>query len=258
MTTVTLGRRTMLIAIAATLAGVVLAVVIVGAIAVWRLTEWGTTALDKATDAAVAAVEPLRQDAARVIEDSKGAVAATAAAVALTKEQATRELGDAKAAVGEAKARAAQAMTEPQAVLRDVTQDATQEATRALAAAAAAAAPAIDEGVDAATRVLDSSLPRDPEAWPKNLALRQVHYRRTGDVSEFSYLAVVPGFHLDALRKQLIEAGYEEHVIAQGEGSLEAVYRGKRQLLLSATTREDQQHIDVREVPLTVTDKAGP
>ena len=95
---------------------------------------------------------------------------------------------------------------------------------------------------------------RHPAAWPEGLALTQVHYRQVGDVTEYSYVAEASSFELQALREQLIDLGYAEHVMAEGEGMLEAVYRGERQLLLSATTRDSEQRIDVREVPRAVTD----
>ena len=52
--------------------------------------------------------------------------------------------------------------------------------------------------------------------------------------------------------------GYAEQILAESEGTLEAVYRGERQLLVSVTTRDSEQRIDVRELPQVVTDNAGP
>jgi hypothetical protein len=248
------ARRRLLLGVAAGFVFAIVALTIGAGFALWRLTAWGTTALDEVTDATVAAVEPLQQDAVRALQESKGAVATTMAAFVLDKEQAIRRLGDAEAVVSDAEARIAQALGDPSAALRDATHDVAEEASRALVAAAAAvhgAGSAVSPGEDA-------SASRKPEAWPEGHALRQVHYRRVGDAAEFRYVADAPGFRLDPLRQQLIEAGYEEDVISEREGSLEAVYRGERALLLSVTLRGDRTHIDVREVPLVRGDRHGP
>lgn len=252
------ARRTILIAFAGTLVLGVLALVVLSAFALWRLTEWGSGAIDKVTDATVAAVSLSREEATRVLEDAKGSFATSVAAVALSKEEAARALQDAKASVATTRERAKEALANPEGAVQRAADAAAQDVSRTLAAAVAAVAPVVSGHAESAARSLEALAARDPTSWPEGLALKQTHFRQLGGVTEYAYVAVVPDFRLNELRAQLVDLGYTEHVIAEGEGSLEAVYRGDHQLLLSATTRKGRQHIDVREVPLAVTDQSGP
>ncbi len=251
------ARRTILVGFAASLVLGVLALVVIAGFALWQLTEWGSVALDKVTDSTVAAVSQSREDATRVLADAKGTVATTVAAVAISKQEAARALEEAKASVATTREQAAQALGEPEAALQRAADAAIGDVSRSLAAAAAAMAPVVSEHATTAARSLGALAGRDPAPWPQGLSLKQVHFRKVGGVTEYAYVAVVPDFQLKQLREQLVELGYTEHLLSEGQGSLEALYRGKQQLLLSATTRDGRQHIDVREVPLAVAEQSG-
>ena len=251
------SHRTLLLALAGALGLGVLALVVAAAVALWHLTEWGSGAISKVTDATVAAVAPFREDAARAIADAKGAAVTTAAAVALSREEAAGALEEAKASIATTRERAAQALAQPQVALQRAADDAATDLTRSLAAAALAVAPVVSQHADSAARSLNALASRDPQAWPAGLALKQTHVREVGEMTEYAYVASEPTFQLAQLREQLRQIVYTEQVTAEGEGWLEAVYRGERQLLLSATTREGLQHIDVREVPLAEPAKSG-
>ncbi len=246
------SRRPLLIGIAATLAFGVIAVVVLTAVVLWRLTEWGSETVNQLTEAATAVVAPLREDAQRAVTETKATVANSVAAVANPQEELRRAVADASSSVAQVKERAAQVLGEHEAVVRNLGEATAQDASQTVAAAAASIAPVVAGHLEAA-QALIPRVARDPTTWPEGLALKQIHYRQAGDVTEYSYLAAVPAFDLKTLREQLIGLGYAEHVLAEGEGTLEAVYRGEHQLLLSATTLGSEQRIDVRELP-----KAGP
>ena len=217
------ARRTLLLGLAAG----VLALIAVALFTLWQLSAWGSGALSKVTDATMAAVSQ-SPDAARALDSARTTVA------------------DARGAVAE-----------PEAALNRAADAATQAVARTVAAAAGAAGPVVSERVQSAMRPLASMARQDPKLWPDGLALRQLHYRQSGAVTEYWYAAAA-GFKLPQLREQLVALGYAEHVIAEGEGTLEAVYRRDRQLLLSATTRDGRQYIDVRELPLALPARPDP
>ena len=241
-----LSRRTLLLGIAGLLAVGLLAIVAV-VFALGSLLGWGSTALDKVTDATAAVVAQTREEATRELEKAKGDVAAAVATAATSSEEAARALEEARTTVADAR----EALAEPQAALNRVTDAVALDLERSAAAAAAAALPVLSERADAANRALNALAGPDPTSWPTGLALRQIHYRKGERATEYAYVAT-EGFTLGQLRERLVEQGYAEHVIAEADGALEAVYRADRQLVLSASTRDGQQYLDVREMALAV------
>jgi hypothetical protein len=219
--------------------------------ALGSLLGWGSSALDKVTVAAAAVVAQTREEATRELEKAKGEVAAAVATAAVSSEEAARALDEAKTTIAGAR----EALVEPEAALNRATEAVAMEVERTAAAAAAAALPVLSERVDAAGRALEPIAGPDPTAWPQGLALRQIHYRKGERATEYAYVAT-EGFDLAQLRARLLAQGYSEHVIAEADGALEAVYRGERQLVLSVSTRNGHQHLDVREMALAVPPKA--
>ncbi|MCX7034705.1 MAG: hypothetical protein NT046_12210 [Arenimonas sp.] len=251
MNTSRVSRRTLLVGFLGAAALALIALVVVAVLAVGRLSEWGSAAIDKVSGATATVVAQSGEEATRVLEETKGAIAGTEAAQALQ---------DARTSVEQAR----DALADPQAALDRAVDgaidSATQDVTRSVAvaaaaatAAAAAAAPAVNERIDAATGALNALAATDPQPWPQGLALRQTQFRQDGAVAEYAYVALAPGFDLAGMRRQLVELGYVEHVLALDASTLEAMYRGDRQLLLTATLRDGLQHITVRDVTPAVT-----
>lgn len=216
---------------------------VVAVVVIWRSTEWNSGALAKMADSAAALVSQSGEHATRALEGTHGTVAVA---------EAARALEDARTSFD----RTRDALADPQAALASVADVAVQDVTRAVAVTAAAAAPALAERVDA--MVLNSSAGPDPRPWPKGLALRQTQYRQAGEVTEYAYVALAPGFDLGQMRQKLIALGYVEQVLAQNQSALEAVYRGERQLFLTATLRDGRQHINVRDLPMAGGEQPGP
>lgn len=251
------SRRRLYLGLAAGLALGVLAVGIVAAVILWRFTEWGADAVDHLTKTAAAIVAPVREDAQRAVEDSRATVAGSVAAVTLAQETGRRAIENAANSVADATERTAQALVEPESVARHLTEAAAQDASRAIAAAVASVAPVASGAMESLPALLPRAV-RHPTAWPEHLGLQQLRHRRFGDVAEYVYVAAVPPFELEALRDHLVAHGYAEQVLAQGEGMLEAIYRGEDQLHLSSTTRGKEQRIAIREMPAVVTNEAAP
>lgn len=195
------------------------------------------------TDATVGVVSQSGEYATRALEETQGAMAVT---------EATRALEDAKTSFE----RTRDALADPEAVLARAADVAVQDVTSKVAATAAAAAPAMAERLEALA--LNSSAGPDPKPWPKGLALRQTEYRQAGTVTEYAYVALAPGFDLRQMRQELIALGYAEHVLVQDRSALEAVYRGDRQLFLTATLRDGRQYISVRDVPMAGQEQPRP
>ncbi len=246
MTTSGISRRTLLVGLIGALTLALVALVLVVVLAMGRLSDWGSAALDKVTGATASVVAQSGEEAARVLEETKGAMAGSEAARALqdarTSVERTREaLADPQAALGRA----------VDGAIDSATQDVTRSvavAAAAATAAAAAAAPAVTERIDAATGALNALAGTDPQPWPQGLALRQTQFRQDGAVAEYAYVSLAPGFDLDGMRRQLVALGYAEHVLALDASTLEAMYRGERQLLLTATLRDGLHYITVRDV----------
>jgi len=237
-----LSPRTILLGLAgAAMFGVFALVVAV--IVIWRSTEWDSGSLAKVADATAALVSRSGEHATRALEGTQGTMAVAEAARALEEARTSFD-------------RTRDALTDPQAALASVADVAVQDVTRAVAATAAAAAPALLDRVDA--MALNSSAGPDPQPWPKGLALRQTQYRQAGAVTEYAYVALAPGFDLAQLRQQLIALGYVEQVLAKNGSALEAVYRGERQLFLTATLRDGRQHINIRDLPIAGEEQPGP
>lgn len=256
MNTSRVSRRTLLVGLVGTLALGLLALVVVVTLVLGRLGEWGSAAIDKVSDATATVVAQSGDEATRVLEESKDAIAGT---------EAARALQDARTSVE----RTREALADPQAALdravdgaidsaaREVT-DSVAVAAAAATAAAAAAAPEVTERLDAATDALNALAGSDPQPWPKGLALRQTQFRQEGAVAEYAYVALAPGFDLDGMRRELVALGYVEHVLALDASTLEAMYRGDRQLLLTATLRDGLQHITVRDVTVPASAPPAP
>ena len=244
-----LPRRTILLGLAGAVVLGMSALVVVVLIVIGRFTEWGSVALDRVTDATVGVVSQSGEYATRALEETQGAMAVT---------EATRALEDAKTSFE----RTRDALADPEAVLARAADVAVQDvtlkvaATAAVAATSAAAAPAMAERLEALA--LNSSAGPDPKPWPKGLALRQTEYRQAGTVTEYAYVALSPGFDLSQMRQELIALGYVEHVLVQDRSALEAVYRGDRQLFLTATLRDGRQYISVRDVPMAGQEQPRP
>ncbi|MCX7042765.1 MAG: hypothetical protein NT117_08820 [Gammaproteobacteria bacterium] len=232
-----LSPRTIVLGLAGAAVFGMLAIV-VAFIVIWRSTEWNSAALAKMADATVAMVSGSGEHATRVLEGTQGAAAVT---------EAARALEDARTSFD----RTRDALADPQAALASAADGAIQDATRAVAATAATAAavaPALADRVDA--MALNSSTGPDPQPWPKGLALRQTQYRQAGEVTEYAYVALAPEFDLGQMRQKLIALGYVEQVLAQNRSALEVMYRGERQLFLTATLRDGRQHINIRDLPI--------
>ncbi len=255
------NRRGILFGIVGIVAVTILALVVVSAVAVWHLTEWGTQALTSVTES----VSQSRQEATRAIEDAKATVAtsreraaevlvepqtALQRATAAATQDAARILADARATVDQTRDRAAEVLAEPQLAIDRAVDAAGQEATRSLAATAAAASAAVTAKMDSVTRAVTTVAGRDPQLWPSALPVRQVGFREAGAVAEYTYVAESDGFQVSELRRELLGLGYAEQVIGERDGSLEALYRADRQLLVEAATRDGRLHIEVRETPL--------
>lgn len=246
-----ISRRTLLVGLLGVATLVLLALAVVVALAMGRLSEWGSTALDKVMGATATVVAQSGDEATRVLEETKGAIAGTEAARALqdarTSVERTREaLADPRAALDRA----------VDGAIDSATQDVTRSvalATAAATAAAAAAAPAVTDRIDAATDALNALAGPDPQPWPQGLALRQTQFRQDGAVAEYAYVSLAPGFDLAGMRRDLAALGYVEHVLALDASKLEAMYRGERQLLLAATLRDGLHHITVRDVTAPTT-----
>lgn len=246
MNTSGISRRTLLFGFIGAVTIALLALVVVVVLAVGQVGAWGSAALDRFTGATATAVAQSGQEATRVLEETKGAIAGT---------EAARALLDARTAVE----RAQEALADPQAALdravdgavdaasRDVSRSVAVAAATA-AAAAAAAAPAVTQRINEATGALNALAGTDPQPWPQGLALRQTQFRQQGTVAEYSYVALAPEFDLDGMRRQLVALGYVEHVLALDASTFEAMYRGDRQLLLTATLRDGLQHLNVKDV----------
>lgn len=247
-----LSRRTLLVGLAGLLAFGLLALVAV-VVALGSLLGWGSSALEKVTNATTAVVAQTREEATRELEKAKGDVAAAVATAATSSEEAAKALEDARTTVAGAR----EVLAEPEAALDRVTEAVAVDLERSAAAAAAAALPVLSERADAANRALNALAGPDPASWPTGLALRQTHYHQGKTVTEYAYVAT-EGFRLTQLRERLVAQGYTEHVIAEGSGALEAVYRGNQQLLVSATPRDGRLLIEVREIPLAVEDPSVP
>jgi len=229
-----LSPRTIVLGLAGAAVFGMLAIV-VAFIVIWRSTEWNSAALAKMADATVAMVSGSGEHATRVLEGTEGAAAVT---------EAARALEDARTSFD----RTRDALADPQAALASAADVAVQDVTRAVAASAAAAAPALAERVDA--MAFNSSTGPDPQPWPKGLALRQTQYRQAGEVTEYAYVSLAPEFDLGQMRQKLIALGYVEQVLAQNRSALEVMYRGERQLFLTATLRDGRQHINIRDLPI--------
>jgi predicted negative regulator of RcsB-dependent stress response len=239
-----LSPRTILVCVAGLLAvGLVLVAGLV--LALVGFMGWGATALEKVNVATSAVVSQAREEATRELDQAKDEVAAAVATATSSSEEAARALQDASTTVAGVR----EALAEPEAALNRVTDAVAQEVERTAVAAAAAAVPVLSEQAESAKRALDALSGPDPAAWPEGLALRQLDYRKGERVTEYAYVAT-EGFDLAGMREQLVALGYAEHVIAEGGGGLEAVYRGDRQLVLSAFTRDGQQYIDLQETEL--------
>lgn len=255
MNTSRVSRRTLLVGLVGTLALGLLALVVVVILVLGRLGEWGSAAIDKVSDATATVVAQSGDEATRVLEESKDAIAGT---------EAARALQDARTSVE----RTREALADPQAALDRAVDGAIDSATRevtdsvavaaAAATAAAAAAPEVTERLDAATDALSALAGSDPQPWPKGLALRQTQFRQEGAVAEYAYVALAPGFDLEGMRRELVALGYVEHVLALDASTLEAMYRGDRQLLLTATLRDGLQHITVRDVTVPASAPPAP
>lgn len=246
MSTSRVSGRTLLVGIIGAITLALLALVVVVILVMGRLTEWGSAAIDKVTGATATVVAQSGEEATRMLEETTGAIAGT---------EAARALQDARTSVE----RTREALADPQAALDravdgaidSATQDVTRSvavATAAAAAAAAAAAPEVTGRIDAATDALNALAATDPQPWPQGLALRQTQFRQDGAVAEYAYVSLAPGFDLAGMRRELATLGYVEHVLALDATTLEAMYRGERQLLLTATLRDGLHHIAVRDV----------
>ncbi len=212
--------------VVATLLGVaaliVLLLVVIAAVALQRFSAWGTTALDKVTDATTAVVSQSRDEAARALTEARQRLAST-------------------------RDRATQAVAEPEQALNRVADAAADEVTRSLSAAATA----VSGGMASASQILDSVAGPDPHPWPTDALLRQTHYLSTATATEYGYISTMPDFPLARLRELLVGMGYVEHVISERDGALEALYRRDQQLLLSASKQADGRlRVDVREMPV--------
>lgn len=250
-------RRTILL-LAATFALVLLVLGVIVATAVWRLTEWGSSTLDKVTDATLATVSRSREDATHVLQDAKGTLAAKVAAIALSDETTARSIEEAKTSIASVREHAAQVLAESDATFQRAAEAATQDASRTAAVAAGALAPIVSEYTGLVTRSLDAFAGRDPNPWPQDLPLDRMHVRQVGAVTEYTYEATGAVVPLTQLRQKLVDLGYTADVVAEGATSLEASYRGDRQLLLKEITRDGRQRIDVRETPLAVSERSEP
>jgi F0F1-type ATP synthase membrane subunit b/b' len=246
-----ISRRTLLAGFIGAVTVALLAMVVVVVLAMGRLSEWGSTALDKVMGATATVVAQSGEEATRVLEETKGAIAGT---------EAARALKDARTSVE----RTREVIADPQAAIERAVDgaidSATQEVTRsvavaaaATAAAAAAASPAVTGRIDAAADALNSLAGPDPQPWPRDLALRQTQFRQDGAVAEYAYVSLAPEFDLAGMRRDLAALGYVEHVLALDASTLEAMYRGERQLLLTATLRDGLHHIIVRDVTAPAT-----
>jgi hypothetical protein len=254
MSTPRVSRRTLLVGLIGAMTLALVALVVIVVLVMGRLGDWGSAAIDKVTGATATVVAQSGEEATRMLEETKGAIAGTEAARALqdatTSVERTREaLADPQAALDRAVDGAINSAT--QDVTRSVAA-ATAAATAAAAAAAAAAAPAVTERIDAATGALNALAAVDPKPWPQGLALRQTQFRQDGAVAEYAYVSLAPGFDLAGMRRELAALGYVEHVLALDATTLEAMYRGERQLLLTATLRDGLHHITVRDVTAPV------
>lgn len=252
MTTLPVSRRTALLGLAGVSIVGIFALVGVTLFALWHLTGWSSGALDRVTDATMATVAATREDGAREIEEAKAEVVATVGAVAQTNAEAARAMEETRRAVDAAQG----LIADPQAALDRAAEAGANEIARNVADAAAVAAPDISEQLAPATAVLSALSAQHPQHWPNDAALRQLHRRQAGSTSEYAYSAA-PGFELSKLRQHLVAQGYTEHVLAEAPGSFEAVYRAERQLLVSASTSDAGQRIEVREMPLA-SPKAAP
>jgi lysylphosphatidylglycerol synthetase-like protein (DUF2156 family) len=250
MTTSGISRRTLLVGLIGALTLALVALVLVVVLAMGRLSEWGSAAIDKVTGATATVVAESGDEATRVLEETKGALAGT---------EAARALQDARASVE----RTREALADPQAALDRAVDgaidSATQDVTRSVAAAAAAttaaaaaAAPAVAGRIDEATRTLNALAGTDPQPWPQGLALRQTQFRKDGAMAQYAYVSLAPEFDLAGMRRQLVALGYVENVLALDASTLEAMYRGERDLLLTATLRDGLHHITVRDVTAPV------
>ena len=250
MSTPRISRRTLLVGLIGAMMLAAVALVVVVVLVMGRFTEWGSAALDRLTGATATVVAQSGGEATRVLEETQGAIAGS---------EAARALQDARTSVERARA----ALADPQAAfdravdgaIDSATQDVTRSAAVAAAAAtaaAAAAAPAVTGRIDAATGALNALAGTDPQPWPKGLALRRTQFRQDGAVAEYAYVSLAPGFDLAGMRRQLTALGYVEHVLALDASTLEAMYRGERQLLLTATLRDGLHYITVRDVTAPV------
>ena len=258
------NRRGILFGIVGIAAVTIIALIVVSAVAVWRLTEWGTQTLTSVTDSTLTAIAQSRQEATRALEDAKATVATTREratevlaepqtalqrATAAATQDAKRIFADARATVDQTRHRAAEVLAQPQVAIDRAVDAVGQEASRNLAATAAASSAVVTAKMDSVTRAATAVAGRDPQLWPSALPVRQIGFRDAGSVTEYTYVAE-SGFQVSELRQQLLGLGYAEQIIGERDGSLEALYRAERQLLVEASTRDGRLHIDVRETPL--------
>ncbi|MBW8368923.1 MAG: hypothetical protein K0M70_13830, partial [Arenimonas sp.] len=126
MNTSRVSRRTLLVGVFGTLALGMLALVVVVVLAMGRLSEWGSAALDKVTGATATVVAQSGEEATRVLEETKGAIAGT---------EAARALQDARTSVE----RTREALADPQAALDRAVDGAIDSATREVTGSVAVA-----------------------------------------------------------------------------------------------------------------------
>jgi len=204
------NRRGLWFGIAAVVLVTILVLVMISVVALWRLTEWGTQALSTVTDS----VSQTRQEATRALEDAKATMAtksepaevlaapqaALQRATADAAHDATRILTEAGATVGQTRDLAGRLMAEPKAAVELAVDAAGQEAARRLLETTAAASAAVAAQLDSIRPSLAAAATRDPRLWPKELPLRQVGFRESGEVAEYTYEAESRSFGVSERR----------------------------------------------------------
>lgn len=248
-------KNTFFLAFAGIVLGGFLAIVVMTALAFWRLAQWGTDSVESVRDTTVAVVSHAAQEARQSLSEAERRVAASAAHITTHSDATIAAAEQATASLQGATERVTRVLSEPEGALQRLAAAAAHDVSRAIPVDAVDLA---GRHAETAARALDGLRARDPNVWPTGLALTQTHFRDTGTTTEYGYVATGDGLDLDALRRQLQALGYEEHVLARSAGGLEAIYRAQSQLVLTVTTRDGQQHIDVREMQVAVAEDAGP